>query len=171
MSVTLQSVEKEHLCKFKVWRNELRQYFRQNHLLNDVNQQDWFEKISRDERQCVFSIFALPYGIPNEILVGCCGLHYISWTNRTAEFGIYINKSEQGNGYGKLALNLLLSYGFNELNLNRIWGEVYSNNPAIDLYLRMGFKKEGELRNHYYFGGQYFNSIMIGMLSSEFSPL
>ena len=61
----------------------------------------------------------------------------------------------------------LIKYGFNELNLNRIWCEVYSNNNSIHLYKKLGFKSEGILREHVYKNGNYLNSHMLGMLKKR----
>ena len=161
--IKLEQIERQDLPKLKKMRNELRQYFREYRLLNDLNQEDWFEGMSRDTNQVMFKVV-------DEVILGACGLHYISWTNRSAEFGIYIGKDYQGQGHAKVALCSLLEYGFNELNLNRIWGEVYSNNPALQFYKKFGFEIEGRLRETYYNNG-WHDSYIISMLRKDHDQL
>ena len=53
----------------------------------------------------------------------------------------------------------------NWLNLTRLELEVYSDNePAIRLYERFGFEREGVLRQHAFRAGQYVDSIMMARL-------
>ena len=64
-------------------------------------------------------------------IIGIVMLNHIHWVNKTGEFGITIGDKEyHGKGYGSDAFNTPSIWIF-ELNLNRIWCEVYSNNPAM----------------------------------------
>ena len=56
----------------------------------------------------------------------------------------------------------------NDLNLNKIWCEVYSNNDAIDVYRHIGFVDEGCLRQNYFNEGQYWDSCLMSMLREEY---
>lgn len=175
--IKLRAVERDDLALLKDMRNipELKKYFREYRLLNDNHQEQWFDSLTNDRTQCMFCIDGgisetlyvgeTNTGILKEDieLVGACSLNNISWTNRSAEFGIYIKPDKQGNGFAKEALTKLVEYGFNELNLHRIWGEVYSNNPAVDFYKKFGFKVEGRLKDSYYYYG-WHDSIIIGLL-------
>ena len=164
-NVSLKPVEFKDLEQFKLWRNDKDniKYFREYRLLNSHNQEIWFERIMKDDKQVNFSI------IFEDNLSGHCGLYYIDWRNRNAEFGIYVgDKKLHGNGIGTTALLLLLTYGFNVLNLHKIWCEVYDNNSALSLYENIGFKKEGVKRDNYYWDGKYHNSHILSMLSDEF---
>ena len=44
----------------------------------------------------------------------------------------------RGKGIGSDALRTLMKYGYEEINLNKIWCEVFSNNDAIDIYRKIG---------------------------------
>lgn len=62
---------------------------------------------------------------------------------------IYIaNKAIRGKGLGKEALLAILRYGFETLDLQRIYLDFYTGNPAEYLYLSVGFKEEGVLRGN-----------------------
>ena len=68
-------------------------------------------------------------------------------------------------------MRTLIKYGFEDLNLNRIWCEVYSNNDAIDVYRHIGFKDEGILRQTYFNEGKYWDSHLMGMLREEYEQI
>lgn len=176
--------EKVYLCavdpsnweQLRQWRNmpELRAGFREYRELTVGTQKDYWQSVEHDRSQCHFEVWIKRYkdtltGINMcEQLIGYCGLTHISWTNRSAEFGIYIAPEFQGKGYGYDALKTLLNYGFYELNLNRIYAEVYGNNThALEVYHTIGFRTEGTMREHYYHDGQYWDSFIIGMLRRD----
>jgi len=100
-------------------------------------------------------------------LIGCCGLHYIDWRMRFAEFGIFISKEARGLGLGREALIMLCNYGFREMNLHKIWAEVYEFNKAISLYNDIGFSTDGVLRDNCFNDGKYYNSHIISVLEDE----
>tara|TARA_B100001093_G_scaffold277982_1_gene265686 strand:- start:3580 stop:4110 length:531 start_codon:yes stop_codon:yes gene_type:complete len=166
--IILTRVEKENLEQLRKWRNipELRKYFREHKIIGIDNQLKWYEnRVLGDSNQYNFEIRT-----QENKLIGHCGLYYINWISRTGEFGIYIGDNDYRNGgYGSDALRTLIKYGFEDLNLNRIWCEVYSNNDALDVYKHIGFVYEGKMRESYYNEGKYWDSYILGMLKKEFN--
>ena len=150
------------------WRNNPyhRKYYREFRESNIDDQMNWFRNILKDDSWHHFVIRKKG----EKKIIGVVFLNHIHPVNRTGEFGITLAEaSYRGRGFGKDALLTILDYGFNELNLNRIWCEVYSNNSSIKLYQNIGFKVEGVLRKHIFKEGEYLDSIMMGMLKSEFT--
>jgi len=69
-------------------------------------------------------------------------IEFFNSVDDEAEWGIVITSKMQNKGYGKEALRRSVEYGFNELDLKRIYLEVYANNPrAIHIYENCGFKE------------------------------
>lgn len=69
-------------------------------------------------------------------------IEFFNRVDDEAEWGIVITTKMQNKGYGKEALRRSVEYGFNELDLKRIYLEVYANNPrAIHIYENCGFKE------------------------------
>lgn len=69
-------------------------------------------------------------------------IEFFNRVDDEAEWGIVITSKMQNKGYGKEALRRSVEYGFNELNLKRIYLEVYANNlRAIHIYENCGFKE------------------------------
>ena len=81
-------------------------------------------------------------------IIGLAGYDDIIKDNQVATLFIGIgDENYLGKGYGKEAIFELLNYGFNTLNLYRIQLNVLSfNTPAITLYEKVGFKKEGTMK-------------------------
>ena len=68
-------------------------------------------------------------------------------------------------------MNALLSHAFNDLNLNRVYSEVFSDNPALanQFYDKLGFQREGLLRQNAYKEGKYIDCVVIGILKDEWT--
>ena len=104
-----------------------------------------------------------------EHLIGLAGLHKISTVNRSAQFGIIIGEREyQCRGYGTETTRLVVRYGFEELNLNRIGLSVFADHErAIRAYRRAGFVQEGSLRQAFYRNGRYHDELCFSILRGE----
>ncbi len=79
--------------------------------------------------------------------------------------GITVSDAWQGRGVGKALMEAGVDLADNWLNLTRLELEVYSDNePAIRLYERFGFEREGVMRQHAFRNGEYVDSIMMARL-------
>ena len=102
-------------------------------------------------------------------LIGVTGLHGIHAKNRAAVFGILIGeKAEWGKGHGTEAVRLMARLAFETLNLNRIELHVrQTNDRGIRAYERVGYKREGLLRQDSYVEGRYVDTIVMGLLRAD----
>ena len=102
--------------------------------------------------------------------IGSTGLINIDWRNRSGELGIVIGKRDYlGQGYGKEAVDLLLGFGFNELNLHRIGLQVFDfNERAMSSYRKSGLVEEGRLREAFYREGSFHDIVLMGITEEEF---
>ena len=108
-----------------------------------------------------------------EEYIGQVDLIKIDWPNRVATIGIVIGTKENlGKGYGTEAIKLLQEYSFNKLNLNRLELDVRAfNERAITCYKKCGFVEEGRIRENFYDGGEYSDTIKMGVLKREWQDL
>lgn len=104
--------------------------------------------------------------------VGLVSLKNINWIDRNSEFAIVLfSKDKMGRGYGKAATIAIVKYGFDALNLNRIYLSVLSTNKRAQyLYEKIGFKKEGAWRRHVYLMGEYQDLFWYGLNKGELKP-
>nr|WP_272913728.1 GNAT family protein [Halalkalibacter okhensis] len=102
--------------------------------------------------------------------IGVTSLINIDSKNRNAECIIDIGEKEYwGKGYGSEALKVLLDYAFLELNLHRVSLRVFSlNERAIHIYNKLGFEKEGVIRESLYRNGRWHDIITMGILKKEY---
>ena len=156
-AVALYPLDSAYIDKLRAWRNhpDVRRWCRQYKLISDRDQAQWFQRQNDDNS---IEMLAVAF---NEKIVGVCGLTDIDLINRRAEFSLYIAPEFQKNGYGRSALKTLLWHGFNDLGLNRIWGETFDGNPAMDLFTQMGFVAEGTRKEHYYRDGNFIDCHLI----------
>jgi RimJ/RimL family protein N-acetyltransferase len=102
-------------------------------------------------------------------LVGATGLKDLDQRNRHAGFGIVIGRKDLWNkGLGTEATRLIVDWSFATLNMHRLWLHVYEFNVwAIRIYERIGFVREGLLREDCYRDGKYWNTVLMAMLRSD----
>jgi RimJ/RimL family protein N-acetyltransferase len=102
--------------------------------------------------------------------IGHVGLYKIDHRVRAAEFGILIgDRSTWGKGLGRACARFAIEYGFDELNLRRIYIEVLATNErSIKLCRSLGFVDEGRLRQAQWQHGNYVDVILMGLLAEEY---
>lgn len=105
-----------------------------------------------------------------DIHIGNVNLTAIHSVNRSAEFSIFIgNKAYWSAGCGSLAARKMLTHGFNNLNLHRIYLTLLlSNERAKRMYQRLGFREEGCQRQATFKNGNYHDVLSMALLKDEF---
>jgi RimJ/RimL family protein N-acetyltransferase len=103
-------------------------------------------------------------------LIGDCGLRFINWKSRKAEFFITIGEKQLwGKGLGSDALRIVTRLAFDKMNLNRLWLSVLVDNPrAVRCYEKCGFVREGLLRQESYVDGKYRDVLLMGLLREDY---
>ena len=169
--VYLAAVLEESLEQLRIWRNshEIKQYTREHREITQQMQKKWYEtQVNNNDSQIHFEIRT----VKDNKLVGHCVLTNIHWIYRVAEFGIYIGDNKRrGKKLGREALKLLIDYGFNVINMNRIWGEVYEDNPALNVFKAIGFKEECIMRQARFMHGEYCDINIVGLLKKEWDDI
>lgn len=103
--------------------------------------------------------------------VGIIGLLGIDNKNKKAEYYITMGENEfKGKGIAYKASQELLKYAFNELNLNKVflYTEV-ENIPAQGLFNKLGFQKEGTLRDDLIINNQKKDRYIYGIFKDEWN--
>ena len=169
----LRAVEEADLPQLLAWRNDprLRRHFREFRELNSTQQRQWFDaKVNGDPATRMFAI--VERGTLR--LLGACGLCYIDWVNRTADFSIYLG----AEGFyidERLAPDAavtLIDYAFDELGLNRLWSEIYAfDAPKTAFFNRLGFSLDGRHRQTHWAEGAWHDSLFFSLLATDARPL
>ncbi len=165
----LRAIDEADLTQLLEWRNtpEYRRYFREYRELNLTQQVQWFnKKVNTDISTRMFSIIELE----TSRLLGACGLCYIDWINRTADFSIYIGADQLyiDSKFAPDAASILISYAHNVLGLNRLWSEIYSFDiKKIDFFNQLGFCQDGRHRQTHWVENDWCDSLFFSLLRSD----
>jgi RimJ/RimL family protein N-acetyltransferase len=87
----------------------------------------------------------------------------------TGELGWFvIVPDERGNGYATEAVELCLGHAFDDRGLHKIWARVIEGNEAsIRVLKKLGFQREGVLREQEYANGRFIHVYRYGLFSAE----
>ncbi|WP_055668638.1 GNAT family N-acetyltransferase [Desnuesiella massiliensis] len=141
--------------------------FTGTHTFFNVTQiENYLEDISTDNSRIDFLIFDKE----STDIVGEVVLNDINRKDRRCNLRIGIfNKNNFSKGYGTEAIILALNYGFGMFNLHKIYLDVLNfNDRGVHVYEKIGFIKEGVLREDIYFNHRYYDVIMMSILENEF---
>lgn len=169
MKITIRSFRKTDIPKKVEWVNnsENNQYLHYDLPLQIDKTEQWFEKICdrTDRYDAVIEA--------DEVPVGLIGLLSIDKKNKKAEFYISMGEVEYKNkGIAKEASRQILKYGFKELELNRIYLYTeYENISAQKLFEKLGFQKEGCLRDDVFSHGHYADRLVYGILKNDWEAM
>ena len=124
----------------------------------NMAQQGWQDKTK--------NIFAIRLKT-NQELIGGVGLHIDARFNR-AELGYWVAVPFWNQGYMTEAVQTVIKYGFDTLELNKIYAVHEVGNPASGkVMLKNGMLKEGELKQHVRKNGVYKDLVQYGVLNGE----
>lgn len=114
---------------------------------------------------------SLKWGIAqrtDNTIIGTATLFNLNLDNRRAEVGYGLDRNQWGKGYMQEALRALLKYAFDELGLHRLEADVDPRNAAsIRTLERLGFQREGFLRERWHVNGEIQDAFFYGLLRPE----
>lgn len=134
------------------------------------DEENWIRNTWKERQERKAFTFAIET-VANSKLIGGTGLFSISRTNRSAMTGISIYSPEcWGKGFGQESMNILLSFAFQNLNLNRVELETFDfNKRAQKCYSKVGFRETGRRRKARFIDGKYHDSIIMDILEEEWA--
>jgi ribosomal-protein-alanine N-acetyltransferase len=101
-------------------------------------------------------------------LIGSISLFHPDFTHRRAEIGYALGRAHWGNGYMQEALEAVLNYAFAVLKLHRIEADVDPRNAAsVRTLERLGFQREGYLRERWQVNGEIQDAFFYGLLRPD----
>ncbi len=95
-------------------------------------------------------------------------LHNLDQVNRKAEIGYWIAKEFEGKGIITAACRKLITYAFEELELNRVAiCAAVGNEKSRAIPERLGFLEEGRARDGLYVNGMHHDLVYYSLLKRE----
>jgi UDP-4-amino-4,6-dideoxy-N-acetyl-beta-L-altrosamine N-acetyltransferase len=169
--IYLRPLERADAPLFARWINDpsVSRTLAQHRPINLQSEEEFIDRARGDEHS-VLLVIVLRDG---DRAIGTVGLDSIDFKDRRARFGIVIGEPDHwGLGHGSEATRLILRHAFATLNLHRVWLHVYEyNERGLRCYDRIGFRREGVLRQDHYSEGRYWDVISMGLLRPEWDAL
>ncbi|WP_393959388.1 GNAT family N-acetyltransferase [Priestia megaterium] len=98
-------------------------------------------------------------------LIGTVGFNQWNQKHKRAEIGYELHPQHWGHGYASEAASAVMAYGFQILQLIRIGAVVFLENKASQHVLeKLGFQKEGLLKNYMYQNGKAHDTFVYSSL-------
>jgi RimJ/RimL family protein N-acetyltransferase len=151
------------------WRNEQIYHLRQEKLLTEQDQDNYFDTVvaklfnQKKPNQILFSY------LENDTCIGYGGLVHINWIDKNAEISFIMDTKLEKNNFHfnwKTFLNLIEQVSFGELNFHKIFTYAFDLRPNLYTALEeMGFLKEAILKEHCFFDGKYKDVILHSKIS------
>jgi RimJ/RimL family protein N-acetyltransferase len=165
--IVLRPIESEHLPNYVRWfaDPDVLEYFGMVHPMNLANEQVWYEAQNKDPSVVNFACeFEGRH-------IGGCGFFRINHAQQNAEVGLFIGeKAFWDQGLGKDILRTIVAYGFDYLNLHRIYLRVFPGNlRAVHVYEQVGFVHEGRFREAEWRHGRWHDLLYMSVLRHEWS--
>lgn len=151
------------------WRNSQISILRQRVELSASQQDDYFKSVvAREMRIQNPPQILLGLDLSGEF-VAYGGLVHISWLDQHAEMSFLTDPAYSANDDHRRLLDifvrLLSDLSLNKLGLHRLFTETYSSRTEhIEMLEKLGFCREGVLREHVMINGEYVDSVLHGLI-------
>lgn len=150
-----------HIILYSRWRNHprARRYSRNIFPQSADEMKKWFEPRDQGVPEGVdFEIWHKKDKIP----IGLCGISHINWVNRSSSSFMIIGDPFYWNkNLGTEASRMMINYGFMELNLYKIYANIFEPNiGSWKVAEKDGFKLEGIQKRAIFIDGEYVDDRM-----------
>ncbi len=161
-------IKQEHLTDlFKLFGdNNVTKYYNLKTFETEQDGQkfiDWYQKRFIEK-------LAIRWGIAlkgSNNIIGTIGFNNFTQNHR-ANIGYDLQTEYWNSGYVTEALKTIVDFGFKQLEINRIEAEVMIGNLASERVLdKLGFTKEGILRQWLYWNEKHYDMIMYSLLKID----
>ena len=166
--INLCPLNMKHANLYTKWSNDpdVRRYSRNTIPWSIDEVKKWSESgEERVKKNMVFEIWHRKDDLP----IGTAGLGDINWFNRNANLFVTIGESEYwGQGIGVEVSKLLINYGFEELNLHKIYAGIYTpNKRSLRTAEKIGLKYEATLKEQIYVDGEFVDVVKFAIFKQD----
>ncbi|MDQ3004105.1 MAG: GNAT family N-acetyltransferase [Chloroflexota bacterium] len=104
----------------------------------------------------------------NNQLIGNCGVRMNDVDAHEADIGYELNPKQWNHGYATEAASAIIDFGFSRFGVHRIWASCVAENVGSAHVLeKLGMQLEGRLREHKYFKGRWWDTLMYAVIVDE----
>ena len=146
------------------WRNEQIYHLRQNKILTEIDQENYFKNVvnelfnNEQPSQLLFSF------LKGETCVGYGGLVHINWVDKNAEISFLMNtelEKEYFTSHWQMFIDLIEGVAFKDLKFHKIYTYAFDLRPKLYEVLEdASWLKEAVLKRHFYLDGEFKDIII-----------
>jgi ribosomal-protein-alanine N-acetyltransferase len=101
-------------------------------------------------------------------IIGTAMIFNLDQEANQAEIGYVFHRDYWGNGYGTECVALISDFAFESLNLHKLHASVVDANIGSARILeKNGYMLEGELKDHFFIEGKYYNAFLFGKIQTK----
>ena len=127
----------------------------------------WMEWIGEKSKKGEGFFYAV-CEIGDDRFIGTTWLKDIDYWHSSAELAIFMDRDHLGAGFGTDAQRVLLRFAFRAVGMHRVWLTVYASNArAIASYEKLGFRREGLMRESWRGPNGLEDSLLMAILADE----
>jgi len=172
----IRPVEEKDLEAIRMMRNEPSTWTQLTNIshVSPTDQSGWLLSLMCDQTRAYFVVHDEACDTDRVAhwegdFIGFIRMDDIDRVNRSARVGADVHPGKRGRGYGTRIYKAILKYGFDYLNLHRLWLMVLDTNERAKLlYVNSGFRAEGRQREAIFRDGRYVDYIMMSILEDEY---
>lgn len=147
------------------WRNSslIREAMYNNNEILWEEHYSWFKRTQEEQYNGRHYLFK-----KNDIPLGVVNFSDISMKNKRLSWGFYIGNSQAPRGTGTLMGLAALDLAFLNMGIHKVCGEVLeANKKSMKYHERLGFEREGFLREHIFRDNHYLGVAVYGLLYEQ----
>lgn len=100
--------------------------------------------------------------------IGNCGIRVNDPALKEANIGYELNPDYWGRGYATEAAHAIVTFGFAELDLHRIWAECVADNLGSARVLeKLGMRREAHFREHQWYKQRWWDTLIYAILDDD----
>ena len=144
--------------------NELLKYMDMDAIQNINEANEWINSNKNliDGKRCAVEL------VDEKKVIGSVGYLHLNEAHRFASLSYFIHPDYQRRGYGYEALMGIIDHCFKKTTLNRLEAQIHTENEASQKLLeKIGFIKEGELKENFLIGNHFNNSYLYALLKRD----
>lgn len=170
LRVRLSPVGEEHLHDLQMLRGniEAMRYLDRPMTYSLEDARDlWLRSLAMEKEKSGFQLGIFLGDAP--AMIGTIGFFRMHYDSARTEIGYMLQPRYWRQGIATEAMQVMLHFGFEVMNFHRIEADINPDNDAsIALCRKLGFRQEAHLRQNFYFGGRFTDTVIMGLLKADF---
>lgn len=162
---SLREIQRRDLGMVLQWRNNeaVRKFSYNDHEISPEEHEAWFNRLQNDKNRKV-----LIFEFENQP-AGVIQFFDINPVRRTCKWGFYLGSDVLPKGVGKAMGKLALSYAFQHLGVETVYGEALATNErSTNYHAKIGFTEDGRYLDHVFRDGRWVDVILYSISLDDF---